>query len=66
MPAPAATTTAPGALAPVRACRAGRLLYVEDNPVNLLLVRELVALRPTLTLAEATDGASGVALARGH
>ena len=49
--------------APVPA-RAGRLLYIEDNPVNALIVRELVAQRGNLTLDEADDGASGIDSAR--
>jgi CheY-like chemotaxis protein len=40
------------------------LLYIEDNPVNLMLVEELVAMRPNVQLLTATDGTSGVALAR--
>jgi PAS domain S-box-containing protein len=36
------------------------VLCVEDNPVNLLLVRELLALRPGVTLHSATDGRSGI------
>jgi CheY-like chemotaxis protein len=40
------------------------VLYVEDNPVNVLLVRELLALRPGLKLEVAVDGESGVAMAR--
>ncbi len=51
-------------VAPLSACAAGRLLYIEDNAVNLLLVAELVKLRPNLTLLTATDGASGVAAAQ--
>jgi PAS domain S-box-containing protein len=39
------------------------VLCVEDNPVNLMLVRELLALRPGVRLHEAEDGRSGVALA---
>ncbi len=39
------------------------VLCVEDNPVNLLLVRELLALRPRVRLHEAVDGLGGVALA---
>ena len=46
--------------------RAGRLLYIEDNPVNALIVRELVAQRGQLTLDEADDGASGIHSARQH
>jgi signal transduction histidine kinase/CheY-like chemotaxis protein len=41
-----------------------RLLYIEDNPVNLLIVSELVSRRPQLHLDAAPDGASGVARAR--
>lgn len=40
------------------------LLYIEDDPINLLLVQELMVLRPGLELQTATDGASGVAMAR--
>lgn len=36
------------------------VLCVEDNPVNLLLVRELMALRPGMQLREAVDGADGL------
>lgn len=39
------------------------VLYVEDNPVNLLLVQELLALRPAVHLHTAADGLSGVAAA---
>ena len=41
-----------------------RLLYIEDNPVNLLIVSELVSRRPQLHFDAAPDGASGVARAR--
>jgi PAS domain S-box-containing protein len=40
-----------------------RVLYIEDNPVNELLVREMLALRPAVSLASAPDGLSGIALA---
>lgn len=36
------------------------VLYVEDDPVNVLLVEQLVALRPNVRLASAPDGTSGV------
>ena len=42
------------------------LLYVEDNPANLRLVEEIVALRTDLRLITAADGKLGVALARDH
>ncbi|MCU0921413.1 MAG: PAS domain-containing protein [Burkholderiaceae bacterium] len=40
--------------------RALSVLYVEDNPVNVMLVRELVGLRPNVTLQVAADGRSGI------
>jgi CheY-like chemotaxis protein/anti-sigma regulatory factor (Ser/Thr protein kinase) len=50
-----------GALPPAqRPQRSGRLLYIEDNPVNVLLVSELVGMRPNLVLDVAVDGESGV------
>jgi PAS domain S-box-containing protein len=44
--------------------RTGRLLYIEDNPVNLLIVQEVLAQRPDLQLDTAVDGLSGVSLAQ--
>ena len=40
------------------------LLYVEDNPANLELVEQLVAMRADLRLISATDGSVGVEFAR--
>jgi len=40
------------------------VLYVEDNPANLMLVEDLIARRQDIHLLSAMDGASGVALAR--
>ncbi|SFG70317.1 protein-histidine pros-kinase [Duganella sp. CF458] len=40
------------------------LLYVEDNPANLRLVQEIVKLHLDLELLSATDGITGVAMAR--
>ena len=40
------------------------LLYIEDNEVNMLIVRELVRQRPDLDFEGAVDGASGLAAAR--
>ena len=40
------------------------LLYVEDNPANLMLVEDLMARRTDLRLLTARDGMSGIALAR--
>ena len=40
------------------------LLYVEDNPANLMLVEDIIARRPELRLISARDGISGINLAR--
>ena len=40
------------------------LLYVEDNPANLMLVEDLVARRPDIRLLSARDGNRGVEIAR--
>ncbi|MDO9475656.1 MAG: ATP-binding protein, partial [Pseudohongiella sp.] len=39
------------------------LLYVEDNPANLMLVEDLIARRPDIRLISAVDGISGVEMA---
>ncbi len=39
------------------------VLYVEDNPANLLLVESLIERRPDFRFLSARDGTSGVALA---
>ncbi len=53
VPTPAAT-----------AARNHRVLYIEDNPVNALIITELLARHGDLTLEVAVDAASGVAAAR--
>ncbi|MBS1208168.1 MAG: hypothetical protein H6R19_566 [Proteobacteria bacterium] len=40
------------------------LLYIEDNPANLMLVEDLIARRPDIRLVSARDGYSGIELAR--
>jgi PAS domain S-box-containing protein len=40
------------------------LLYVEDNPANLMLIEKLIARRPDLRLLTATDGNRGIEIAR--
>ncbi|MFA7406174.1 MAG: ATP-binding protein, partial [Pelobacteraceae bacterium] len=40
------------------------LLYVEDNPANLMLVEDLIARRPEIRLLSARDGISGIEIAR--
>ncbi len=41
----------------------GTVLYIEDNPVNTLIVEQLLARWPKVMLVQAEDGATGVALA---
>jgi hypothetical protein len=69
VPSPLATATVePGAsLPPVGLPLSGKpplLLYIEDNEVNMLIVRELMAQRPDLAFEGAPDGTSGLKLAR--
>jgi signal transduction histidine kinase/AmiR/NasT family two-component response regulator len=40
------------------------LLYVEDNPANLMLVEDLIARRPDVHLLSAKDGVRGIEIAR--
>jgi CheY-like chemotaxis protein len=40
------------------------LLYVEDNPANLMLIEDLIARRPDIRLLSAQDGSQGVEIAR--
>jgi hypothetical protein len=47
-----------------RGAGGGRVLYVEDNPVNAMIVGELLGRRSDLQLHIAVDGASGLAQAR--
>lgn len=56
----AAASPSPAAAGPVKPLE---LLYVEDDPLNLLLVQELALLRPGIALHAAPDGRSGLALA---
>ena len=48
---------------PVRT-RLSQVLYIEDNAVNTLLVREMLRQRPAITLLTAEDGGSGIQRAR--
>jgi len=60
-------TVAAIAAAPRRLYRSGfSVLYVEDNPANLALVRAILSTLTDVTLLEASDGASGLALAYEH
>ncbi|MFN3396983.1 MAG: ATP-binding protein, partial [Sulfurimicrobium sp.] len=42
------------------------LLYVEDNPANLMLVEQIVEGQPNVRMLSAHDGNLGIALARAH
>ena len=42
------------------------MLYVEDNPANLMLVEDLVARRPDLRLLSAANGNLGIEFARAY
>jgi CheY-like chemotaxis protein len=42
----------------------GKVLYIEDNPVNVILVEELIAQRGDLSLCCEVTGAQGVARAQ--
>jgi PAS domain S-box-containing protein len=44
--------------------RVRTLLYVEDNPANLMLVEDLIARRPDIHLLTARDGNRGIEIAR--
>ena len=62
--APSAPTDHTGSTTNAGKPRSGRLLYIEDNPVNVLVVEELVATRPQHTLICEVDGTRGLARAR--
>jgi signal transduction histidine kinase len=42
------------------------LLYIEDNPVNVLLLQELLAQRPNVRMRSADDGSGGLNMALEH
>ena len=66
-PRPSAGAVEPFAVAPARAeaeTQARTLLYVEDNPANLMLVEDLIARRSDISLLSASDGSSGIEIAR--
>ena len=61
---PIATEQGPAASGDTENARKGRILYIEDNPVNVLLVEELVASRDDLSILSVGTGAEGVSHAR--
>ncbi|MES2604765.1 MAG: PAS domain S-box protein [Pseudomonadota bacterium] len=63
----AVETAAPITIAPAAVAVAGEMrtvLYVEDNPANLMLVEDLITRRPDIRLLSARDGNEGVKIAR--
>jgi CheY-like chemotaxis protein len=62
--ADAANLPAPQSGAAVAAPAQALVLYIEDEPVNALLVQHVLGLRPDCELRVAEDGTSGLALAR--
>ena len=53
-------SAAPGVVAAPAAAHEVDVLYVEDNPVNALLMQTLFQMRPQWTLKVAVDGGSGI------
>jgi PAS domain S-box-containing protein len=62
--APATVPSVPVGPSPDVSHAVRTVLYVEDNPANLLLVDKLLQRRPDLQLLTATDGHRGLGLAR--
>jgi signal transduction histidine kinase/ActR/RegA family two-component response regulator len=66
-PQPAADAPEPTAIARGQVHTGAQLctvLYVEDNPANLMLVEDLMARRPDIRLLTARDGNRGIEIAR--
>jgi PAS domain-containing protein/ActR/RegA family two-component response regulator len=62
--APTSAETAPQATRATDAAARARVLYIEDNAVNMMIVSELLTQRAQYEFYGATDGSSGVAMAR--
>ncbi|MEQ1685831.1 MAG: PAS domain S-box protein [Burkholderiaceae bacterium] len=60
---PFAPPPIPQALASDDVAPSGVVLYIEDNPVNLLLVEHLLMRWPQVRLTQAETGAAGIAMA---
>jgi PAS domain S-box-containing protein len=62
---PSQTTPAsPTHAVPLEGAEVRRLLYIEDNPANMILVEQLIARRRDIGLLTAVNGALGIELAR--
>ena len=60
------TVRAIGSREPAAGGQSHTLLYVEDNPANLKLVKEIVLFRPELRLLTAPDAHLGIDMAKAH
>jgi CheY-like chemotaxis protein len=56
--------TAQASAAQATVTKTRTLLYVEDNPANLMLVEDLIGRRPDIRLLSARDGNEGLEMAR--
>jgi CheY-like chemotaxis protein len=63
-PAPDANSPTDAATRVLADAQLRTLLYVEDNPANMMLVEDLIARRPDVRLLSARDGNRGVEIAR--
>ncbi len=63
-PVPEAKSQVPVPPASIPSGTSRVLLYVEDNPANLMLVEDLILRRPDICLLSANDGVRGVKMAR--
>ena len=67
MPQLATENNLPAEHVTLKGCVAPRtMLYVEDNPANLMLVEQIIEDYPHLRMLSARDGRQGIALAREH
>jgi CheY-like chemotaxis protein len=65
-PHPAAAAAEPAAVARAQVhagAQSRTLLYVEDNPANLMLVEQIIARRPDIRLLSAPNGKRGIEIA---
>jgi CheY-like chemotaxis protein len=63
-PEPTAPMPMPAAPRTTQAEAPRRVLYIEDEPLNVMLMEEVFRLRPAWTLQVAMDGAQGLEMAR--
>lgn len=66
LPAAATATATATATASVSGVRPATILYVEDNPLNMKLVRQILGVFPEVKMIEAGTAQSGLDLAKAH